>query len=193
MPSPDVLSECSGHASKCFRVDLHTKVHYLHLVGNSSSQGCQHLYGDILPVRCILTADQLRAARAMLRMDQSALAVASGVSVETIKRLEGMKGELSETRVATINAIQAALEKAGVTFIAENGGGPGVRLKKIAKGVEEISQEIDALEDKISSMPARTELSPEAGMNIMRKAVAKNDLAKLKNRRTRITRPDRTK
>jgi len=129
----------------------------------------------------------------MLRMDQSTLAAASGVSVETIKRLEVMNGQLSETRVATINAISAALEKAGVEFIAENGGGPGLRLKKTAKGVEEISQEIDTLEDKISSMPAPTEPSPEAGMNIMRKAVAKNNLAKLKNRRTRITRPHRSK
>jgi hypothetical protein len=60
------------------------------------------------------------------------------------------------------------------------------RAAQEAKGVEEISQEIDALEDKISSMPAPTEPSPEAGMNIMRKAVAKNDLAKLKNRRKRI-------
>ena len=154
---------------------------------------CQHLLGNILPLRCNLTAEQLRGARAMLRMDQSALAAASGVSVETIKRLEVMNGQLSETRVATINAISAALEKAGVEFIAENGGGPGLRLKKTAKGVEEISQEIDTLEDKISSMPAPTEPSPEAGMNIMRKAVAKNNLAKLKNRRTRITRPHRSK
>jgi transcriptional regulator with XRE-family HTH domain len=77
-----------------------------------------------------LTAEQLRAARAMLRMDQSALATASGVSVETIKRLEGMEGHLSETRVATINAISSALEKAGCVFLDENGEGPGVRLKK---------------------------------------------------------------
>jgi DNA-binding XRE family transcriptional regulator len=154
---------------------------------------CQHLIGNIIHLRCNLTAEQLRAARAMLRMDQSTLAAASGVSVETIKRLEVMNGQLSETRVATINAISAALEKAGVEFIAENGGGPGLRLKKTAKGVEEISQEIDTLEDKISSMPAPTEPSPEAGMNIMRKAVAKNNLAKLKNRRTRITRPHRSK
>jgi len=87
--------------------------------------------------------------------------------------------------------MQHVLEAAGVEFL--DGEEPGVQLKKTAKGVEEISQEIDALEDKISSMPAPTELSPEAGMNIMRKAVAKNDLAKLKNRRARITRPDRSK
>ena len=61
-----------------------------------------------------------------------------------------------------------------------------MRLKKTAKSVEELSQEIDTLEDKISSMPAPTKPSPEAGMNIMRKAVAKNDLAKLKTRRKRI-------
>ena len=75
-----------------------------------------------------MTADQLRAARAMLRMDQSALAAASGVSVETIKRLERMEGPLSETRVATVNAIQGALEKAGVEFT--NSDQPGVRLRK---------------------------------------------------------------
>ena len=64
--------------------------------------------------------------------------------------------------------------------------------ERAAKGAEEISRQIDALEDKISSMPAPTEPSLEAGMNIMRKAVAKNDLAKLKNRRKRI-RNDRSK
>ncbi|HEY8032178.1 MAG TPA: helix-turn-helix domain-containing protein [Methylocella sp.] len=134
-----------------------------------------------------MVADQLRAARAMLRMDQTALAAVSGVSVETIKRLERMEGPLSGTRVATVNAIQAALEKAGVEFIAENGGGPGVRIRKSAKGAEEISRQIDTLEDKISAIPAPMEPSPEAAMNTMRKAVAKNDLAKLKNRRARIS------
>ena len=73
-----------------------------------------------------MTADQLRAARAMLRMDQSALATASGVSVETIKRLERMEGPLSETRVATVNAIQGALEKAGVEFT--NGDRPAAKV-----------------------------------------------------------------
>ncbi|MFZ1918211.1 MAG: hypothetical protein WAU58_11605, partial [Terriglobales bacterium] len=89
-----------------------------------------------------------------------------------------------------VHTMQRALEAAGVEFLDREE--PGVQLRKTAKGVEEISQEIDALEDKISSMPAPTEPSPEAGMNIMRKAVAKNDLAKLKNRRTRI-RSDRSK
>ena len=88
-----------------------------------------------------------------------------------------------------IAAVRAALEKARVEWRRQNvpnGGGARVRLKKRAKGVEEFSRQIDAFEDKISSMPPPTEPTPEAGMNIMRKAVAKNDLAKLKNRRTRI-------
>jgi hypothetical protein len=63
----------------------------------------------------------------------------------------------------------------------------------MADAVEEISQQFDALEDKISSMPAPTERSPEAAMNTTRRAVAKNNLKKLKNRRTRITRRDRSK
>ncbi len=69
-------------------------------------------------------------ARAMLRMEQSALAEASGVSTETIKRLERMTGELVGTRVATINALKITLQAAGVIFVDENGEGPGVRMKK---------------------------------------------------------------
>ena len=115
-------------------------MYYLHVKGNPPNARCQPLKGIFLPQRCILTADQLRAARAMMRMDQSALAAASGVSVETIKRLERMEGPLSETRVATVNAIQGALEKAGVEFT--NGDQPGVRLRKSSGGsipVEELN------------------------------------------------------
>jgi hypothetical protein len=90
------------------------------------------------------------------------LAAAARVGANTVVRLEA--GEKLQER--TVEAIRTALEMAGVEFIAENGGGAGVRLKKPAKGVEEITQEIDALEDKISSMPAPTKPSPEAGMNI---------------------------
>ncbi len=137
-----------------------------------------------------MTPAQCRAARGLLDWTQAKLAEAAGLAVSTVVRFE-RSGRAGPT--GAVQAMQLAFEAASVEFIAENGGGSGVRLKKTTKGVEEISQEIDALEDKISSMPAPTEPSPEAGMNIMRKAVAKNDLAKLKNRRTRITRPDRSK
>jgi transcriptional regulator with XRE-family HTH domain len=79
-----------------------------------------------------MTAEQLRAARAILRWGQQQLADAAGVSVPTIKRLESMDGELSG-HTATMRALQAAFEAAGVQFIPENGGGAGVRLAK--KGV----------------------------------------------------------
>jgi predicted transcriptional regulator len=64
-----------------------------------------------------------------LRLSQADLAEAAGVSLETIKRLEAMDGEL-KVRLNTVMRIKEALEKAGVEFIPENGGGPGVRLAK---------------------------------------------------------------
>jgi transcriptional regulator with XRE-family HTH domain len=79
-----------------------------------------------------MTAEQIRAARALLRWDQADIAKASDVSVETVKRLEAMDGELLEVRAATVAAIQKAFEKAGVEFL--NHGQPGVRLlKAVAK------------------------------------------------------------
>ncbi|WP_267957880.1 helix-turn-helix domain-containing protein [Rhodovulum sulfidophilum] len=65
-------------------------------------------------------------ARSGLSMGVRELAEAAGVSTNTITRLE--KGEALKPR--TLEAIQSALESAGVEFIPENGGGPGVRLKK---------------------------------------------------------------
>jgi predicted transcriptional regulator len=75
-----------------------------------------------------LTSDQIRGARALLRLSQAELAEAADISLETVKRLELMDGEL-KTRLETITRIKTALEKAGVEFIPENGGGAGVRLK----------------------------------------------------------------
>jgi len=76
-----------------------------------------------------LTSDQIRAARSMLRWDQSDLTIKSGVSLATIKRLEKMNGIVSANLV-TLQAIERAFTDAGIDFIPENGGGPGVRLKK---------------------------------------------------------------
>ena len=75
---------------------------------------------------------QLKAARNALDLTRRQLADASGVSSETIKRLEKQSGKL-RGNVTTIAAIQTALESAGVEFIPENGGGAGVRLKKGAR------------------------------------------------------------
>ncbi len=65
----------------------------------------------------------------MLGWSQRRLAEASGVSAPTIKRLESQPGGLGG-RADTAARIVAALEAAGVEFIAANGGGPGVRLRR---------------------------------------------------------------
>ena len=70
---------------------------------------------------------QLRAARALLDWNQTVTAQKSGLSVETIKRLENMKGTLGATKVETLDAIVKAFERAGVEFT--NGDQPGVRMK----------------------------------------------------------------
>lgn len=73
----------------------------------------------ILPVQC-------RMARVALGLGVRELAEVASVSTQTISRLE--RGE--ELRPSTLAAIRAALEAAGVIFVAENGEGPGVRLRK---------------------------------------------------------------
>ena len=80
----------------------------------------------------MLSSDQIRGARAILRLSQAELAKAASVSLETIKRLEAMHGEL-KVRLDTLTRIKDALERAGVEFIPENGGGAGVRLAKRGK------------------------------------------------------------
>ena len=72
---------------------------------------------------------QLKAARTLVGWSQEKLASAAGVSLPTIKRLEAVEGVLGG-RETTAQKIRDALEKGGVEFIDENGGGPGVRLRK---------------------------------------------------------------
>ena len=76
-----------------------------------------------------LTSGQLRAARAFLRWRAEDLARESAVGVATIRRAELTENETSMT-AANDMAVRRALETAGVEFIDENGGGPGVRLRK---------------------------------------------------------------
>lgn len=76
---------------------------------------------------------QIKAARALLGWSQDQLAVASGISIPTIKRLEALNGPVGG-RNETGTKIRLALEAAGVEFIDENGGGPGVRIRKAGAG-----------------------------------------------------------
>jgi predicted transcriptional regulator len=77
----------------------------------------------------VLRSEVIRAARALLRWEQRDLAEASSVSLPTIKRLESQPGDMA-AHMSTVSALRKALEAAGIEFIDENGGGPGVRLRK---------------------------------------------------------------
>jgi transcriptional regulator with XRE-family HTH domain len=76
----------------------------------------------------MIEAAQVRAARALIGWSQADLADAAGVSLSTVERFEtGAPGSVPPEAVAKMGA---ALESAGVAFIARNGGGAGVRLRK---------------------------------------------------------------
>ena len=79
-----------------------------------------------------MTAAQMRAARALLGIDQKSLAELSGLSVPTIRRMEASDGNVRGV-VDSLTRVILALEQAGVELIGEDapsaGGGRGVRLK----------------------------------------------------------------
>jgi transcriptional regulator with XRE-family HTH domain len=75
----------------------------------------------------MLTASQCRAARGLLDWTQQELADAARIGVATVRQFEG---EATEPRQATLAVLRRALELAGVEFIDENGGGPGLRLRR---------------------------------------------------------------
>ncbi|WP_203074632.1 helix-turn-helix domain-containing protein [Falsiroseomonas ponticola] len=76
----------------------------------------------------MISAKQIKAARVFLEWEQRDLAERSGLSLPTIQRME--KHGVERSSAANAMKVQTALEAAGVEFIAENGGGAGVRLRK---------------------------------------------------------------
>ena len=81
----------------------------------------------------MMTAAQMRAARALLGIDQRTLAELSGVSLPTIQRMESSDGMVRGI-VDSLTKVIEALERAGIVLIADQatspGGGRGVRLKE---------------------------------------------------------------
>jgi transcriptional regulator with XRE-family HTH domain len=75
----------------------------------------------------MITPSQCRAARGLLDWTQQELADAARIGVATVRLFEG---DAAQSRQATLAVLRQAFELAGVEFIAENGGGPGVRLRK---------------------------------------------------------------
>ena len=74
-----------------------------------------------------VSAAQVKAARALIGLTQPALAAKANLGLSTVVDFERGRRQLS---LEAIQALRIALEKAGVEFIAENGGGAGVRLRK---------------------------------------------------------------
>jgi transcriptional regulator with XRE-family HTH domain len=83
----------------------------------------------------MITAQQLRAARALLGLDQRSLAAACGLSLPTIQRMESSDGVV-RGNVDSLTKLIEALERAGIELIGEGaasvGGGRGVRMKRVA-------------------------------------------------------------
>lgn len=81
----------------------------------------------------MITAAQMRAARALLGIDQKRLAELAGVSLPTVQRMEASEGTV-RGMVETLTRVVEALDAAGVELIGENapstGTGRGVRLKE---------------------------------------------------------------
>jgi transcriptional regulator with XRE-family HTH domain len=75
----------------------------------------------------LISVEQLRAARSLLGWSQAELAARAGLSLPTVKRLEGSFGPRVSDEARS--KLEGAIEAAGVEFIDENGGGQGVRFR----------------------------------------------------------------
>jgi transcriptional regulator with XRE-family HTH domain len=83
-----------------------------------------------------LTSAQIRAARALLRWSAEDLAREAALGLATIRRAENV--EVHSMTAANDLTVRHALEAAGVEFIDENGGGPGVRLRSAGRKTKPI-------------------------------------------------------
>ena len=85
----------------------------------------------------MITSQQMRAARALLGIDQRQLAALANVSLPTIQRMETSDGQVRSV-VDTLVKVISGLEAAGIEIIGENapssGAGRGVRLRETASG-----------------------------------------------------------
>jgi transcriptional regulator with XRE-family HTH domain len=92
----------------------------------------------------LLSGEQLRAARALARIEQADLAKRCGLSVETIKRLERFRGPI-DANVKTLRAIEDSFQRLGVKFGSGDGGGAGVWLVEPARDRRSTSSNLSYL------------------------------------------------
>ena len=97
---------------------------------NKKSMDLYKIDGCLI-LRVMITSAQCRAARGLIGWSQQELAKNAGIGTVAVHQLES---GTSQPRRATLDVVRRALEAAGVEFIDENGGGPGVRLRKPSKG-----------------------------------------------------------
>jgi transcriptional regulator with XRE-family HTH domain len=88
------------------------------------------------------TPEQIKAARALLRMEQEELAKRAGVSVTTIRRLEAAKGDYAVAQ-ETAEGVQMALQEAGVEFIHD-----GVLLKREKEDTDALIRKLHAIAEE---------------------------------------------
>jgi len=84
-------------------------------------------------IMSIISSEQVRAAKAILRWSGEDLSRRSGISLSTIRRVESASGVPEMQNLRTLLAIKNALEEGGVEFIGTPDDRPGVRLKSPSK------------------------------------------------------------
>lgn len=98
----------------------------------------------------LITPEQIRAARALLRLDQATLADYAGISVVTLRRLEDQHG-LSKVAPATVDLVRRVLEKAGAEFIER-----GVRRSVPApEAIQSIKDDVDRIVARSAALMAK--------------------------------------
>ncbi|WP_072389501.1 helix-turn-helix transcriptional regulator [Hyphomicrobium sp. CS1BSMeth3] len=80
-----------------------------------------------------VSGNQIKAARALIGLEQAELAEKAGVSINTVRNMEAAGADVVRVRSDTLFRVQEALKAAGVIFVEENGDGPGVRMRKKPK------------------------------------------------------------
>jgi transcriptional regulator with XRE-family HTH domain len=106
----------------------------------------------------MITAAQLRAARALLGIDQRRMAELASLSLPTIQRMEA-SGRVIRGNVDSLVKLVAALDAAGIVLIGEGEasaqGGRGVRLKETARDIGEGSSEVRAVSESRGQRPGQ--------------------------------------
>lgn len=116
----------------------------------------------------MLTGEQIRAARALSRTEQNDLARLSGLSLETIKRLERIRGSVN-ANARTLRAIQDAFESLGVQFDGDDAGNIGVLRRFSAMRLTESS-----------ARPSDTALAPRLHRLIYQSRIAQSGAESLR-------------